>query len=144
MDELIIKGHKVAKGKAEGEALVSHQPISFLGGVDRQSGIVVEKGHELEGVSIAGKILVFPVGKGSTAGSYYLYEMVRCNSQPKGIINLRADTVVAVGAIISDIPMVDRLEHNPLDMIKTGDHVELNADEGIVKIRKVSLSKIKK
>ncbi len=134
MVDIILKGHRVARGKANGEALVCHEPLSFLGGVDPQTGLVIEKDHELEGVSVAGKILVFPVGKGSTLGSNKLYEMVRCKTAPRGIINLRAEPVVALGAIVSDIPMVDRLEGNPLELIRTGDYVELDADNGIVKI----------
>jgi len=135
MDEIILKGHKVAKGKAKGEALVSQEPISFFGGVNPKTGLIIDKNHDLEGISIAGKILVFPVGKGSTVGSYHLYEMARYKTQPKGIINLRADPVVAVGAIISNIPMVDKTDGNPLELIKTGDYVELDGDKGIVKIR---------
>ena len=135
MREIILKGHRVAKGRAQGEALVSHEPISFLGGVDSETGLIIEKNHELEGVSVTGKILVFPVGKGSTLGSYRLYEMVRCKTQPKGIINVRADPVITVGAIISNIPMVDNLDGNPMKLIKTGDYVQLDADRGIVKIR---------
>lgn len=135
MTEIILKGHKVSKGKAEGEALVSHEPISFLGGVDPQTGLLREKKHELEGVSLAGKILVFPVGKGSTGGSSQLHEMARCKTAPKGIINLRADAIIAVGAIVSDIPMIDRLDGNPIELIKTGDYVELDADQGIVKVK---------
>jgi len=135
MREIILKGHRVAKGRAQGEALVSHEPISFLGGVDSETGLIIEKNHELEGVSVTGKILVFPVGKGSTLGSYRLYEMVRCKTQPKGIINVRADPVITVGAIISNIPMVDNLDGNPMKLIKTGDCVQLDADQGIVKIR---------
>jgi predicted aconitase with swiveling domain len=135
MREIILKGHRVAKGRAQGEALVSHEPISFLGGVDSETGLIIEKNHELEGVSVTGKILVFPVGKGSTLGSYRLYEMVRCKTQPKGIINVRADPVITVGAIISNIPMVDNLDGNPMKLIKTGDYVQLDADQGIVKIR---------
>jgi len=135
MDEIILKGHKVSKGKTEGEALVSNEPISFLGGVNSETGLIVEKNHELEGISITGKILVFPIGKGSTLGSYRLYEMVRYKTQPKGIINLRADPVVAVGAIISNIPMIDKLNGNPLELIKTGDYVEVDADSGTVKVK---------
>jgi predicted aconitase with swiveling domain len=135
MHEIILKGHRVAKGRAQAEALVSHEPISFLGGVDSETGLIIEKNHELEVVSVTGKILVFPVGKGSTLGSYRLYEMVRCKTQPKGIINVRADPVITVGAIISNIPMVDNLDGNPMKLIKTGDYVQLDADQGIVKIR---------
>lgn len=135
MDEIILKGHKVARGKVTGTALVSHEPISFLGGVNPKTGAIVEKNHELEGISISGKVLVFPIGKASSVGSYRLYEMMRHKTAPAGIINLRAEPVIAMGAIISGIPMIDRLDKDPLELIKTGDHVELDADQGIVKIR---------
>ncbi len=134
MSEITLKGHKVAKGKASGKALVSHSPISFFGGVNSRTGVVVEKGHELEGVCIADSVLVFPVGKGSTAGSYRLYELTYFKKAPRAIINNRADPVVAVGAIIGSIPMMDRLETNPLEVIRTGDLVEVDADAGIVKV----------
>ncbi len=135
MAEMILKAHKVAKGKAAGEALVSKAPVSFLGGINPETGFVVEKGHEIEGKNVSGKVLVFPVGKGSTAGSFQVYELAYCKNAPKAIINLRADPVVAIGAIISNIPMVDQLEKNPLDVIKTGDFVEVDADRGIVSVK---------
>ena len=136
MSEIILKGHKVAKGKAEGEALVSKSPISFMGGVNPETGVVVEKGHELEGVCIADKIFVFPYGKGSTAGSYQLYELTYTKKAPKALVNLRADPIVVTGAIMGNIPMIDRVEPNPLEVIKTGDIVEVNADQGIVRVKK--------
>ena len=141
MFKVILRGHKVAKGKAKGEALVSRHPIAFQGGIDTESGIIMDKNNDLVGTSVAGKILVFPVGKGSSVGSYRLYEMKRCNTAPKGIINLRADPVVAVGAIFADIPMVDRLDGNPLDLIETGDEVEIDADHGEVRVMEGSTTK---
>ena len=138
MTEIVLKGHKVAKGKAQGEALISHSPISFFGGVNPETGVVVDRGHELEGVSIADKILVFPVGKGSTGGSYRIYELTVNNKAPRAIINLQADTIIAIGTIIASIPMVDKLEPNPMEVIKTGDIVEVDADQGIVKVRSKS------
>jgi len=136
MAEIILKGHKVAKGKAAGEAIVSHAPMSFMSAVDSETGIVIEKNHPLEGISIAGKILVFPMEKGSTGGSGGLFELASHKKHPVGIINLRADPIITVGAIISDIPMVDRLDANPLEVIKTGDFVEIDADQGTVKVSK--------
>ena len=109
--------------------------FAFQGGVDAETGVISDKNNELKGVSVAHKILVFPVGKGSSVGSYRLYEMKLCNTAPKGIINLRADPVVTVGAIFSDIPMVDRLDGNPMALIETGDTVELDADRGLVRIK---------
>ena len=135
MTEIVLRGQKVAKGKAQGEALVSQSAISFMGGVNSATGVVVEKGHELEGISVSGKILVYPVGKGSTAGSYQLLELTLSNKAPKAIINLRADPVTAIGAIIGNVPMIDRLDQNPLELIKAGDPVEVDADEGIVKVK---------
>ena len=134
--EIILKGHKVAKGKAEGEALVTHESISFYHGISPEFGVVIEKNHQIEGISVAGKILVFPIAKGSSAGSYQLYEMVRYKTAPKGIIDLRTDSVITLGTIITDIPVVDNLDGNPEDLIKTGEHAELGAYRGIVKIIK--------
>ena len=94
-----LKGRKIYKGIAEGEAIVTKDGISFYGGVDPDTGKVIEVGHELEGQSIAGKILVFPTGKGSTVGSYTLYRMKRNDMAPAAIVNEKIDTVIAVGLL---------------------------------------------
>ena len=115
-----LKGRIIYKGKAEAEALVTAQPISFYGGVDPNTGIVIEKGHELQGQSVKDKILVFPQGKGSTVGSYTLYRMKKNGVAPAGMINKECETIVAVGAIISEIPCVDKID---ISKIKTGNCV---------------------
>jgi len=129
-----IKGRKISNGEAEGEVLITTQEISFYGGVDPDTGVVTEKGHELEGRSIAGKILVFPQGKGSTVGSYTLYRMKKNGTAPKAIINKECETIVAVGAIISEIPLVDRLEKDPFEILKNGQRIKVNATEGVIEI----------
>ncbi len=129
-----MKAHTVSRGKAQGEALVTTQPISFLGSIDTKTGIVIEKGHELEGKSIKGKVLVFPGGKGSTVGSYAIYQLKKNGAAPCAMINLKAEPIVAVGAIISEIPLVDGVEKNPLAAIKTGDKVLVDAIVGSVEI----------
>ena len=129
-----FKAHIVSRGKAQGEALVSTQPISFLGSIDVKTGIVVEKGHELFGLSIKGKVLVFPGGKGSTVGSYSIYQLKKNNAAPLAMINIRTEPIVAVGAIISDIPLVDNVEENPVDFIKNGDKVLVDAILGSIEI----------
>ena len=121
-----MKGRVVKQGQAKAEALVSSEPIGFFGYVDPNTGVVIEKGHVLEGKSIAGKVLVFPTGKGSTVGSYTLYRLKKNNKAPCAIINKESEPIVAVGAIISDIPMVDKID---ISKIKTGDLVEVNNDE---------------
>jgi predicted aconitase with swiveling domain len=129
-----LKAHVVSRGHAEGEALVTSQPVSFLGSVDTKTGIVIENGHELSGKSIKGKVLVFPGGKGSTVGSYAIYQLKKNGAAPCAMINIKAEPIVAVGAIISDIPLVDRVEKNPVAVIKTGDKVLVDAIVGSVEI----------
>jgi len=119
----------IKPGHAEGEALVSPDPIGFLGGVDPDTGVVVEPGHPLEGQCVAGRVLVFPTGKGSTVGSYTLYRLARNGLAPAAIINAEADPVVAVGAIIAEIPMVDQVD---VSRIRTGDWVQVRDGEIIL------------
>jgi uncharacterized protein len=139
--QMIIKAKKVSPGVSKGIALVSHVSISFTGGVDPNTGIVREPGHELEGQNIAGKILVFPSGKGSTTGSWQFYATYKRGNAPIGMINVKAEGVVAVSAIITGTPMVHDMEANPLDIIESGDIVTINADEGFVEIEKAVSSK---
>ena len=126
-----LKGRKICGGRAEGEALVTKQGISFFGGVDTQTGKVQEKGHELEGQSISGKILVFPQGKGSTVGSYALYRMKKQGTAPKALVNSECETIVAVGAIISEIPCVDKID---ISKIKTGDKIKVDGENVTVEV----------
>ena len=126
-----LNGRIIYKGRGEGEALTTSQPMSFYGGVDPNTGEVIEKGHELLGKSVKGKVLVFPNGKGSTVGSYTLYRMKKNGTAPTGMVNRECETIVAVGAIISEIPCVDKVD---ISQIKTGDRVHI--EEGKVTIQK--------
>lgn len=132
-----LKAKPVTRGMAEGEALVSRMAISFTGGMDPESGIIREPGHDLFGQSVAGKILVFPTGKGSTTGSWQYYAAFKRGFAPKGIINEKAEGVVAVSAIITETPMVQGLEKKTGDYIETGDFVRIDADKGFVEITKI-------
>jgi predicted aconitase with swiveling domain len=126
-----MQGRKIFRGKAVGEALVTGDDISFYGGCDPETGEIVEKGHHLEGQSVAGKILVFPTGKGSTVGSYVLYALKKAGKAPLAIVNRVMDPVVAVGCIISEIPAIDNIE---IDKIENGQRVEVDADSGVISI----------
>jgi predicted aconitase with swiveling domain len=126
-----MRGRMISPGKAEGEALVSKEPIGFYGGVDPKTGIVIEKGHELEGKCIKDKILVFPHGKGSTVGSYVIYGLMKNGVAPAAIVNKETETIVATGAILAGIACVDGVD---IEKIKTGDRVRVNADEATVEI----------
>ena len=106
-----LMGRKIYKGIVKAEALVTREGISFYGGVDPDNGKIVEVGHDLEGKSITGKVLVFPTGKGSTVGSYTMYRMMKNKTAPAAIINERVDTIIAVGCIISEIPCIDKIDN---------------------------------
>ena len=107
---LKLSGRAIFEGEAEGTALVSSSPMSFLGGVNPDTGEIIEHGHELQGQSLKGRVLVFPNGKGSTVGSYVLYRLKKNGVAPCAIINRKCETIVAVGAIISEIPCVDMID----------------------------------
>jgi predicted aconitase with swiveling domain len=128
-----MKCHKVASGRASGQALVTIEPISFLGNVNPETGVVVDPGHQLFGQCIAGKVLIFPGGKGSTVGSYVIYQLKKRNLAPAAMINLRSEPIVAVGAIISGIPLVDRVPEEILSL-KKGVCVTVDADMGLVMV----------
>jgi len=128
---MIFQGRKIAPGRADGEALVTSMGISFYGGVDPETGKVVEKGHTLEGESIAGKVLVFPTGKGSTVGSYTLFRLKKAGNAPAAILNAESETITAVGCIISGIPCVD---HLPIEKIMTGNQIRVDAESAKVEI----------
>jgi predicted aconitase with swiveling domain len=128
-----MKGRSISPGIVEGEAIVSSEPIGFYGGVDAKTGLVIDKGHELEGQSVKNKILVFPCGKGSTVGSYVIYGLKKNGVAPAAILNEETETIVATGVILAGIPCVDKLDLKGLG-IKSGDRVKVDADVGRVEI----------
>ena len=126
-----LQGRKIYQGTAQGETLVTSMGISFFGGVDPDTGVIVETGHELEGKSISGKVLVFPTGKGSTVGSYTLYRLKRNGLAPAAIVNAHCETITAVGAIIAEIPCVDQI---PIDQLTTGLVVRVDGEAGTIEL----------
>jgi uncharacterized protein len=126
-----LTGRTIFPGQARGQALVTRMGISFYGGVDPDSGLIVEKGHELEGQSIAGKVLVFPSGKGSTVGSYTLYRLRHSGMAPAAIINVQCETITAVGCIIAEIPCLDQIA---IEQIPAGAWISVNADAGVLEL----------
>lgn len=119
-------------GYAEGEALVSPDPVSFYGGVDPETGVVTEPGHAVEGECITGRVFVFPRGKGSTVGSYVIYRMKKLGTAPAAIINVETEAIIATGCVLAGIPLIDRLEPSPLKTLKTGVRLKVHADEGLI------------
>jgi len=134
-----LRGRKVVAGRAEGEALVTTETISGWGGINERTGTVIERRHEMRGVSFAGKILVFPGAKGSSGWSAY-FHMTRLNGvQPAAMIFTRMTTKIALGAVVTRVPAITELDQDPLDVIETGDWVVVDADAGTVTVTKKSL-----
>ncbi|MBN2488686.1 MAG: DUF126 domain-containing protein [Methanosarcinaceae archaeon] len=134
MIQIKIKCRIISRGIAEGRILLTHDAISFLGNVDPKTGVVMEEKHELFGRSIKDTVLVFPHGKGSTVGSYVLYQLSKNGVAPSAMINIDSEPIVAVGAIISGIPLVDRLESDPFGFLKDGDMVKIDSINGYVEV----------
>ena len=132
---VVLRGRGLSRGTGQGPVLVSPEPISFLGGVDPRTGTVIEKGHPLYGKSVKGTVLVFPCGKGSTVGSYLIYQLKKNGAAPAAMINQRAEPIVAVGAIIADIPMVDRPEQDRIAAIKDGMTVTVDGTAGEIELQ---------
>lgn len=134
--EKTVKCRKIVKGSGEGEAVVSSDPICFYL-VDPKTGVVIEKNHCLKGVSIAGKILVFPSGKGSSVVQVDgLYQLSLHGNMPRAMIVRDVDPVLVSSAVIMNIPLVDRPEKDVYDEISTGDYVKVDADKNEVIIIK--------
>jgi len=128
---LKLRCRKISKGSASGVALMAKTPLSLFGMVDVKTGLVVDKTHELYMKNVAGTILVFPYGRGSTVGSYVLYQLAKEGKAPKAIICLEAEPIIAVGAIIANIPMVDKPERFEF---KNGQKISVDADKGEITV----------
>jgi hypothetical protein len=136
IETIVLKGRKVVGGRSEGEALVTSETISGWGGINERSGAIIERRHELRGVSFAGKVLVFPGAKGSSGWSAY-FHMTRLNGvQPAAMIFTRMTTKIALGAVVTRVPAVTDLDRDPLLVIETGDWVTVDADAGTVTVIK--------
>lgn len=137
-----MKGRSINGGIVQAEAIVTNQMFGFWGGVDTNTGIIIDERHELFGQSIKGKVFVFPEGRGSTVGAAVILELVRCGNAPAAMVNRQSEGILAAGAILADkfynvsIPLVDSLDSDPVSVIKTGDLVEVNGDTGEVLVIK--------
>ncbi len=130
-----VKGRVVigkGKGVIQGTALVTTEPICFLGGVDVKTGDITEQGHPLYGACMKDTVLVFPTGKGSTGGSYLIYDTIMSGNGPKCMLNLNVEQVTAIGCIMGEMPLIDQPEEDVTRLIRTGDQVSVDFDTGVI------------
>ena len=133
-----FEGHGCAAGEFEGEVVVSSQPFGFWQGMDPQTGIVIDKRHDACGLSIKGKAFVFPFGRGSTGTPGIFLEAVRNGCAPGAIINVKSEPMIIMCALLAEaflkvsIPIVDGLDVNPMEALRTGDRVRINGATGVI------------
>jgi predicted aconitase with swiveling domain len=135
---IVLHGRKVVGGVAEGEALVTHQTLSGWGGVNAMTGTVIETRHELRGVSFKDKVLVCPGAKGSSGWSSVFHQARLAGVGPKAMIFNEMTTKIALGCVVMRVPSITELDRDPLELIETGDWVRVDADRGVVEIRKAA------
>ncbi|MCX6647580.1 MAG: DUF126 domain-containing protein [bacterium] len=133
MADKFVKARGIVKRIAEGEALVCHKAFSFLGDVDMDTGVIIAKGHEHEGESISGKVMIYPETKGSSGGCVVLMSLYKMGKQPAAIVLSKpADPNIVEGAIVAGIALVCEPDENLIDLIPNGVMVKIDGLNGIV------------
>ena len=138
--EKVLTGRPVVSGSAKGVAVVSTQPLSFWGGLNPQTGEIIDRRHERCGEVITGKIFVFPQGKGSSTASAVLLESIRSGTAPAAIINVNVDPIIALGSIVAEelyhktVPIVV-LQQEDYGTIENGDYLTINP-HGTIRLRR--------
>jgi predicted aconitase with swiveling domain len=137
---VLISGRGRVEGQVEAEAIVSQLPFGFWQGLDPQTGLVIDQRHDLVGLSLKDKVFVYPYGRGSTGTPGIFLEAVRNGVAPVAIINVNSEPMIQVCALLAkaffekSIPVVDGLERDPIETIKTGDRVRIDGRAGTVEI----------
>lgn len=126
--------HKISEGKAQAQVILSKDHVMFYL-MEPETGVVIEPSHDLEGKSVAKKIMVFPGGKGSAVvQADGLYQLNMHGNMPAAMIIQFPEAVLVSSAIIMEIPMVDKVDQAFYEAVKDGDTVVVNADEGYLEI----------
>lgn len=135
-ETIVIRGRRVVGGVAEGEAFVTRETVSGWGGIDARTGAITERRHEKSGESFAGKVLVFPGAKGSSGWSHYFHMTRRLGAAPAAMLFTVVTTKVALGAVVTRKPAMTDFDRDPFEVIEDGDWVRVDADSGVVEVRK--------
>ena len=124
----VIRGEVVIPGRAEGEVMVSAEPLSFWGGYDYHTGEIIDRRHPLSGQVAAGRILGLPFTRGSSTTTAVLLEAVRAGTAPAAILTTGVDSFFALASIVADemyarpIPLV-ALDSVDFASLRSGDWI---------------------
>lgn len=129
-----INGRGAVKGIAKGYAMVSRETIQGWSGIDETTGIIVEIGHPFEGMSLTDSILIISGGKGSNGWSCHFHAAKLSGRCPAGLVFPKMDSRTGVAAVVTGVPTVTDLEEDVFDIIKMGDYVVVNGDEGYIEV----------
>ena len=133
-DKLIIRGRVVVPGIAEGTALVSREPVPGWGGIDPLQGTIIERRHSLYGACFSGQVLVFPSAKGSSGWAGF-FQATRLNgTAPLAMVITRVSAKSALGAVVTRVPALTDLDDDPVEAIRTGDYVRVDANLGQLEV----------
>jgi predicted aconitase with swiveling domain len=124
-----MKGRIINGGNASGEALVLDVPFSFIGDFDPETGNITILNHPLFGKSLANKILVCPTGKGGTIAPFIAYQAKKKGNAPAAILCKKVEPILCESALAIDIPILDSLSEDPIQLIKTGQFISIESDE---------------
>ncbi len=140
LPSVVLRGRGCAPGEFEGDVVISNQPFGFWQGIDPQTGVVIDRRHDLCGTSLRGKAFVFPYGRGSTGTPGIFLEAVRNGCAPGAIVNLKSEPMIVACALLAQaffkvsIPIVDGLDRNPEEVLRTGDRVRISGTTGLIQI----------
>jgi predicted aconitase with swiveling domain len=137
----VMPGQSVASGSARGEALAADVPLSFWGGFDPETGVIIDRRHPLAGQLATGRVLVIPSGRGSCSGSGVLLEAIHNGTAPAAIVTSRLDPVISLGCILGDElyashPVLIVIPDQDRRGIQTGDMIEID-DRGVITVTKI-------
>jgi predicted aconitase with swiveling domain len=136
MSELEYTCRSISEGVGEGEALLSTDALCFAL-CEPDTGCVIEQGHCLDGVSVAGKVLVMPTGKGSSVvQADGLYRLIMKKTAPAAVVIQTPEPVLVSTIIAMEVPLVDEVDPAFYDAVKDGDHVAVDAVAGKIVVRK--------
>jgi predicted aconitase with swiveling domain len=127
-----IHGRGALGGIAEGPALISKRTITGWGGVDVHTGIIVEPGHPLEGMSLRDSILILEGSKGSNGWSIFFHAAKEAGFGPSALVFPQLDSRTAVTAAVLNVPLVTDLTEDPFKIIQVGDRIRVNGNQGII------------
>lgn len=129
-----LQGPRGCGPAVEGFAIVSRQGFNARYDLDRERGVFARPGHDLLGASPAGLIYVFSTPKGGIATSWALLDLKERGLAPLGLVCRRANPVVVQGAVLAGLPLLDRLDADPVELLRSGDHVRLDPARGTLEI----------